>query len=205
MGMHEDIERVAHEASQRLEGHFPGMPEQIERLNAEQLGRAITLWDEHPVTKEPYEQLIGYTLPVQSDQNRHILLFKSGDIFVTDNRYRDMNGTLHQRYKQHFSPNEEPLRFYKRKSIDEVINELHSSTSPWHAKIIFRNTNPSDKERISEVMDQALSCARETKEARERAKEESTRELMRKLDAFFNPTKPHHNPNPSSDVPSSEF
>jgi hypothetical protein len=223
---------------EQMEGAAPGLPEKLEKLNREKLGRAIVIegkkgGDElaaiRDLTKaiktsqsgapsfdqeaqnlpdESKDYLIGYVLPAQSNQEKHVMIFKTGDIFVTA---PPENGYLHSKenYIEEFSPNDEPIKLGSvyGKNVAGVLEGYFKH----YVKFTLSNKNPNDLPQISETIKQALVIAKELKTTREKAKQESIKSLTSQLDSFFDngkqgpstgqtppPTPPSSGPGPNS-------
>lgn len=227
---------------EQMEGSAPGLSKRIERLDFEQLGRAIVIKGENkgqdeiakiesaitraqsllqgkpsnpqdqPPPEESKDYLIGYILPVQADQRRHVVIFKTGSILIieppTGMKYLSSESESEDKYKRDFSPNEDPLTLSREwgKNALEVENRYFKEGI---VHTVLSNKNPNDLPKISEAMSQALSFANELKVSREIAKQESLRDLIRKLDLFFGNGEPNGPPQdqnlppapPTSDQP----
>lgn len=131
------------------------------------------------------EELIGYILPVNPNQTRHLMIFKDGTMLVTEPR----SSTNEVAYIGNFSPNEAPMTFGRTWTLPQVIMIL-SDASPWGSRTLWRNDNPSDVAQIDTAREQAIQVAQVLKEQRIRAKEETSRRLVDNLKNFLFPPKP---------------
>ena len=141
---------------------------------------------EQPPREENKDYLIGYILPIQVDQKRHVLIFKTGTILVTEpsTDYYEGSDRREKEYREYCIPNDYPLGLSSHwgKNATEVENKFFIRT-PF--KVVLSNKNPNDLPKISEAMSQALSFANELKTSREKAKQDSVQDLMKQLDSFF--------------------
>lgn len=191
-------------AGERLEGYFPGLPERIDKLHAEQLGRGIVIKDYQLGSAPPRDELIGYILAVSKDQREHLVLLKTGDIFVISPLTLPVSAEMAQKdvdqeYIAQTSPASIPVELAKNvyPNIDRFVGNPHLRTHLW-ADIKMRNSNPENVPHILAKIDQAMAVAKETKAERDQAKEESAQQLMTKIDELLNPKKP----NPPAEPPS---
>lgn len=210
------------ELDEQMMGAAPGLSEKLEKLNRQQLGRAIVIQGEQrdqgelskintlitrtesvlqgkvadqdsdkgqsPDASKDY--FMGYTLPVQSDQEKHLIILKSGRIIVMappGDEYREHNKI---EYREKFAPNDAPLVLGK--GWGTTINEIEDNyfKTGMNGTIILSNKKPNDLPQIAEAIDKSLILARELKGARDKAKQESVQGLMGKLDSFFGNEQP---------------
>ena len=99
----QDDECFLRSMGEQLEGYIPELPEQIEKLNAAKLGRAIVLKRPAEAGSSP-SQIIGYMLPTNHNQSEHVLLFNTGDLLVSQvegdySGYRDVYLQVHEDLK----------------------------------------------------------------------------------------------------------
>jgi hypothetical protein len=202
---------------EQMEGVIPGFSERLEKLNREHLGRAIIIMgkkeDQSSEVKEltkaiksiqgkgspddmedqalpegNNDYLAGYILPVQADQEKHVMILKTGIIAITQPKRDDREYYVEQ-YKKDFSPNEYPMMFPNvwGKDTNRLYEDLLKDN---YCKVILSNQKPEDVPQVMEALDQSLVLAKELKVTREKAKQDSLKGLMGKLDAFFNEGKP---------------
>ncbi len=189
-------------AGERLEGYFPGMSERIDKLYAEQLGRGIIIQRSSSAPPSP-DELIGYILPVSRDQREHVVLFKSGDIIITSSvttlpHEQTTQQQANQQYAdQHYieimSPGPIPIELGVRSypSIDRFVNDPNSLRVYLRADIKMRNSNPETVPHILVKVDQAMAIAKEAKAERDKAREDSAKQLMSKIDELLDPKRPN--------------
>ncbi|MDO8658946.1 MAG: hypothetical protein Q7K55_09480 [Candidatus Levybacteria bacterium] len=171
---------------EQMEGYFPGLSERIDELNYQQLGRGIMI---RKAERDPASQakLVGYVLPLQSDQEKHLVILKNGTLFVIEPVHDPQMPGAIPVHKRDFSPSETRYEFpdfYNMAEVEQNLIELPGE------KISLRNDNPENLPQIYEAMDQAISLAKELKGKRVQAKKESAQTLINKLDTFLNPSKP---------------
>ena len=169
---------------EQIEGYFPGLSEKIDELNYQQLGRGIV------VGQGENKKLVGYILPLQANQEKHLVILKSGTIFII--QPNNPSEVSKEFYIKNFSPSPESSLFPFH-NIQQIERHFIEDIS---LKITLQNNNPQHLPQIYEAMDQAISLARELKEKRDQAKNESAQEFIKKIDAFLNPPKKLSGENP---------
>ncbi|MCL4366106.1 hypothetical protein M1437_02670 [Patescibacteria group bacterium] len=195
--MQEGDEAFLRSAGERMEGYFPGLSERIDKLNMEQLGRGIVLKHFQEGARSSSE-LIAYILPVSKDQREHVILFKSGDIFVTSVPSPGAGALSTQAdadkyYTNKMAPSPVPIEVtdFKYSNIGQVVGDINAvSSHNFWSRITGRNSDPASTTQVLAKVDQAIIVAKETKAERDRAKEESAKQLLAKIDEFLNPKKP---------------
>lgn len=181
---------------ERLEGFYPGLSERIDRLNDEQLGRAIVL---KPIGQQSEAQLVGYILSVDQNQSEHVILFKTGDILVTkaENPIPGDSTPVRDIYIAKTSPSEEAIEFHATTRSSQII-QLLIGTNLLMAQVTLRNDSFANLPQILEKVDQAIKVASEVKANRDKAKRDSAESVINKLDQLF---KPPQNPQSPTDQP----
>lgn len=163
--------------SERLEGYLPGLPGIIEELNLQYYGRAIFLG---PLSGKP-DELIGYALPLQENQKRHLVVFKTGDILITEpdiSTYPSNQVDWRiDTYLKEFSPSLDGMLVIAL-TIHQAIRQFTQAFNKFAAKTTLYNTNPDQESDINQAIVQAVTLGKKLKEQRTRAKETSAALLM---------------------------
>ena len=137
------------------------------------------------------EELIGYILPVNPEQSRHLVIFKDGTMLVIEPR-NTININI---YKNYFYPSEAPFQKDRITSIPQIVSNLSSIANPFDCHVLYRNDNPADEAQIDAAREQAVQVAFQLKEQRDRTKKATTRRLIDSFQAFLFPPKPTEGPN----------
>lgn len=207
-------EKFFQELDEQLEGAAPGLSQRLERLNFEQLGRAIVVKKddragdvakaerivasvqgksvsdfEEIAQRRNKEFLAGYILPVQADQAKHVIILKNGSILVIRSPVPgEAIFSEKHHYLDRFSPNAYALEL----SHDwKDVNSIESEYLPQYSKVVLSSKNPRDLPQIAEAISQSLGLARELKASRDKAKQDGLKILTEHLDSFFGTNKPN--------------
>lgn len=168
---------------ERFEGFFPGMSEQIDRLEADRYGRAIQAG-----SKIEDLRTVGYILPANEEQTEYVVMLKTGDVMVIQPRDPHDPNSL-STFQKYFSQNEEPIPGnYSNPST--LVSKLVDNLFSYHSKLVARNNDSSQVPQVLETVDNALRVAKKLKEQRDEAKNTSAEEVIRRLNEFFRPPKP---------------
>lgn len=229
-----NVENFLNDVNAKAEGAYPGMKERLEGLRFEGLGRAIVIEGRSKKDKlteafmeklidntakpqdvnEGKDDLIGYSLPLDENELKHLLILKNGSIYVTtpnlDNVISaDPNRKMEEikeRYRKQFGLDEQPNSF---PSLWGGVGDWESKylLSTGDYKILSSNKNPGDIEIIKESIKQATRIAREVKRKKEALTKESVSFLFEELDSLLkggpeksnndNPPIPPENSSPS--------
>lgn len=182
--MQEHDERFLGEMSEKAAGFYPGLSDRIHELSYQGLGRDIVIGGSlgHPI------KLVGYILPLNFEQSRHILMFKSGLIIVTEPNPKTLI-TNPDLYKAEFSPSREPLILNWDSNLQRGIYDLYSGLLFKGQSVVLRSDNPTEKEQIKQALARAFSFAEELKREKDAAQREIADELIISLDRLLNPPK----------------
>lgn len=210
MGLDPESARFLGDMDERAKGFDPEISRLVDELRFQQLGKPIvyiaappsenyqkqiasslatlagnaqTPLESAPESAE--EELIGYILPAQSDQNRHLVIFKDGTMLVTE---PVDTGKIDQ-YRHYFAVSENPFTVDRGTSIPKVVASL-SFVPPTGNKVLYRNDNPSDVPQIDAAREQAIQLAQGLKEQRVKAKGDTSRRLVDGLKNLLFPPKP---------------
>lgn len=167
---------------EQFEGYFPGLPERIDELHFQQYGRGIATSSGSRKLESMKDKLVGYILPVEENQEKHLLVFKDGDMMVV---VPDKQITL-SAYQSEFSPND-ALKRFAGFNLSEIKHYYLTSVL---CQVILRNDSPVLQEEISKVIDQAIDVAKKLKEQRMRARDTSAKEFIQKIDQLLKPFEP---------------
>jgi hypothetical protein len=190
--------------------------EMIDRLDREQLGRALVITDSGPQSaqirqsdagtdveirpREERETVIGISLAMEPE--RHLLVFKNGGMLVTEPWGR------HDNYKQALDPNEIPLARHREiwKSIPAAINWFSGDGGKGHcaAQVTDSLRSEEDLPRFEEHFDKAIAVASTRKEQQEAARRKGMRTFVDKLQntIFKRPDMPPGSTEPPRHPPS---
>lgn len=186
-------------AGERMEGYFPGLSKRIDKLNSEQLGRGIVISNyQTDSSTPPRTELVGYVLPTGNDQREHVIIFKSGDIFVTLPTKAIPNSQTPQeaydtRYILKLNPTLNPIEFDARgtySNVEKMVGNPNLMRMEFWADVEMRNSSSESIPRIMAKVDQAITVAQEAKAERDRAKKESAQQFITRIDELLNPKKP---------------
>ena len=156
-------------------GSFPGMKEQIDWLETNRLGRTIAMRKVEPLTQSPKKQIrVGYCLPLNNEQTKHIILFEDGLIIVTEPQNTD--DRFVSSYKEIFSPNELPYEMFGDADIPTAVDLIKHSN-----KVPYTNEMPSYKEIILSDLDKALKLSVEMLASRQQTKIETAQEAILRI------------------------
>lgn len=171
----------------------------IGRLDEEQFGRALIVTKQGPervavtqtdtgfsaeAQKTPVDRsLIGYVLPLSSDNSSHLVLMIDGTMLKIDPAFSGAS-----RYKERFSPNNEPIDAsnisFSIFSSLTAINYLSAHGGDLELRISEKSTD--DPEPFVGYLDQAVSVAQGLKEKREAATQRGMALAINKLTTLFN-------------------
>ena len=151
---------------------IPSSSEIIEKFHNDNLGRAISV-------KNGYkEQIVGYILSVTNDNSRHFVVFSNGDMFVIKpSIITDEEKTI---YKDTYSANKTSLALGEWATSAEDASEYIKKSS--FCDVVFTNDTTRNADELPAIMDQAIMTATENKMDRERAKQESVKQLVHAVD-----------------------
>ncbi|MEO6508838.1 MAG: hypothetical protein ABIO02_02700 [Patescibacteria group bacterium] len=184
--MHEESSEFIGKSLDRLDGSYPGLPKTLEKLRQEQLGRAITTFKKNEVTGEVSYDLHGYILPLNKNELSHLLVFRDGTMLMVE-AHGGHESTL-EHYRKSFAASEEPYKFSDGHTLDTIID--HLSSYSW-ARNMHNSRIPADEKYFETAIEQAISCAQESKKEREAVTQRLMDRLMDRLNAeIFNPTRP---------------
>lgn len=198
------------QAGERMEGYFPGMSERIDKLSAEQLGRGIVIerYKADP-TSQSRDELVGYILPVDATKREHIILFKSGDIFVISPRTlgsgaKSTQADMDRYYGDVTNPSPVPVELsaISYPTIERVVGSSSFTRDRLAANINMRNNDPTNVQNVLAKVDQAVSFAKGAKVEKDKAKEYSANQSMTRIDELLNP-KSSGGPQPPLPPPTS--
>lgn len=161
-------------------GYYPGLSERINELSYQGLGRAIVVGGATDISIE----LVGYILPINFEQSKHVLMFNSGLVMVTEPNPRIVvrNPNL---YKVEFSPSTEPLVIDSGGSLQRGIHVIYTGTLFKGQEVILRSDNPAEKDQIKLELAQAFSFAEELKRKKDAAQKEIADELINSIDRLL--------------------
>lgn len=210
MGLDQESQRFLSGMDEVAKGYNPELSRLVDELRFQNLGKPIVYAATTPsmhaqqqiveslaklagnpqqhieaAPAEHGEELIGYILPVTADQNRHLVIFKDGTMFVTE----PSNTNSIPRYRANFAASDEPFTF-DRFSLAQIKAWLGESPNAWDNKILYRNDNPADVVQIDAAREQATQVAVDLREQRMRAKQETSRRLIDSLKGLLFPAKP---------------
>ncbi len=132
------------------------------------------------------EELIGYALPINVEQSRHVMFFREGLILVTEPK--ENNESCVKDYKMRFEPSDHP--FITSAPEREFIREVISGDPDFFSRVILRSDYPEHTQRISEEMKTAIELASQLREKRNLAKQAVIKDTARQIDALLNPPQP---------------
>jgi len=158
------------------DGTNPEMVKRIDELDYNQYGRAIRQKDSN--------QLVGYILPLNTNQTEHLVLFVNGRIIKT----RPINEMAEWLYREKLSPSEEPYAELGQSSVGNVIGLLSTvHNNYFQALRTAINEDPNQVPEIEEAIKQALSIAKALKDQRQKAKADSLTFLFGEIDNLLRP------------------
>ena len=161
-----------------LQGDFPEMPDLLKELDFYKLGRAITVFE----SRDPTEtKSIGYILPLDVDQSRHLAIFQDGTIIIIEPRTKEDEVAYHG----HMDINESALFLFQSYSPADLLAYWATTSQPY--KITRTNLDESAIEEINTAVDTALEVARGLKESRDRARITTASNAVDKLNHFLHP------------------
>lgn len=142
-----------------MKGNPPEMVELLDMLEFHQLGKPIT---RHFGTGE--DETIGYMLPTNREQTKHLLIFKDGTVLVTepDDPYEK------ELYIRHHQPSATPFEV-NGPSLPVVVGNL-KLRKLFYGKVTMDSTDPTQTEIVKGEVDKAIKIAQQLKEERTSAK-----------------------------------
>lgn len=185
MGAPEDFDRtfgnIGQEASKKLEGYFPGLSEKVDELVYRRYGKGIRINRDE---RDPQSQsrIVGCILPLDSNQNKHLIILKSGTILVTE----PATDVYEELYRKKYSLSTMDYEFDPIDTLNSVEHNIATGGSHF-SKVILNNQNLDQADQIKQAVIDAVNLARVEKEKRDRAKEETARDAIAKIDQFLNP------------------
>ncbi len=135
--------------------------------------------------------LVGYVLPAQADQKKHVVILRNGSILIIRPPLPGKALFGEEYYEKKFSPNSHPIEVGRSYG---GVDALETTYIPLFGEIVLSSKNPRDLPKISEAVSQSLGLARELKASRDKAKQEGLGNLMGQLDTFFGKDKPKDTP-----------
>lgn len=197
--MIEPFDEIGKQAGEQLEGYFPGLPDRIAELNFQQYGRAIIVRKDYR-DPESIDKLVGYILPLQEDQGKHLIIFNDGFMLVTEPDDNSTNYEKVERYKNQFRPHNDPLEFDSFSNLPKIESSFIGPT--FWGKVSLRNDNLSQQQEIAGAIRQAVIVAKELKERRLKAKVETVNLFLGEIDGLLY-SQPNQQPAepPSADYP----
>lgn len=187
---------VAREASQRLEGLFPGLPERVDELAFQQLGKPLII-NRDERKPDSRDQIAGIALPLQPDELRHIVIMKNGIICVVEPNLEGGITPEHMRnlYLDSFRIGSLEVKYPYFWDIRNVTENLLSRNSYFHNRVVLRNDNPNHLGGINQAIGEAMELSRRLKGQRDKAKEETATRALEEIDKLLNPPRTDQ-PNP---------
>ncbi len=151
------------------------------------MGRGISLGD--PIVGgygagSSQNELIGYILPLNDDNTRHIVLLRNGMMVVCEPRFDVGDGLNH--YKTDHAPNDMDNLYSKSVFSDEGVFEQYLGRDPY-SKVVLRGDKPENSEQIQQALDTALEIARKQKEIRDQTLSSNAKDAIRKINDLFTP------------------
>lgn len=197
--------------------------ETIDRLDQEQLGRALAIRDTDPASArvthqtsgdielhelpaEERETIIGYALPLKDDDTKHLLSFKDGQMCVTE-PYSDENIPASERivsnYKNNFRANAAPLTRSRKEwgSVPGAVNSLRSHGINLQARVTDTNDSPDKVDYFNEVFDAAIDVATRRKTEKDQVRRQTMNNFMTRLDQKLFPKPDQPPPSPGGEGP----
>jgi hypothetical protein len=170
-----DISAVNESIAQVLEKNQEAlsMPNKIKSLHSRNLGRAIS----HQ--KNNIDYLLGYILPLNQKQSKHLVLFNDGRIFVTIPSEK----LKKEEYINNFKPNATPFRLDSL-DINLVQNTYLFGAVP-KCKVILKSDEVSHK-KIEKLTFKALKLSQELKRERELLELNNANIAANTIDLFLN-------------------
>lgn len=168
-------------------GAFPGFPERLNQLKATGLGRGISLGD--PISggygaDSAQNELIGYILPLNTDNTRHIVLLRNGMMVVHEPIFSTGDGL--NRYVTNHAPNDMDYLYSKSVFSDGGVFEQYLGRDPF-SKVVLRGDKPEDVEQIQQALDTALEVARKQKEIEDQTLRNNAQTALGKINDFLTP------------------
>src|SRR3954471_10030497 len=95
---------------EQFEGNYPGLPEVVDRLCFEELGKPIAtaeiaISETNSEARERRLKVVGVTLPVTKEGKDHYWVFNTGDMLRTESYDKDREVG----YSRMLSPSQEPF------------------------------------------------------------------------------------------------
>jgi hypothetical protein len=131
--------------------------------------------------------VIGYALPLQADEMKHLLVFKDGEMCIIE-PYSDAiirrSDRMEEEYKHKFGASPTPLVESRSswKSIPDAVQQLRQHGIIHRARVLDTNTSTDKIPVFNDAFDTAISVGMEKKQQREHARRQTMRSFMDKLD-----------------------
>lgn len=148
-------------------------------LQAEQVGRPIVAATvTRQARSEPVEApLVGYILPINSENMQHLHLFASGDMIITE-AYLPKSGAKLREYQEQYGPGLVPTTLATPAGAVEEAIRAHITTMrlqgmAHNVRVLLSNESAEQANHFHHAMNAAIDTARLCRVQREQAKLES--------------------------------
>lgn len=194
--------------------------EMIDRIDREQLGRALVIRDSGPQSTRVRQTDAGADIEMQPSQTRdtvigislslgseqHLLVFKNGAMLVTEPRYTDQGSR--DDYKEIFDANEEPFAMDRQRwrNIPDAVNRIRGVDGKGllGARVTDSLHTEQDLTRFDGYFGKAIEIAAKRKEQQEAVRRKGMRAFTDKLEEtiFKQPEPPPGSERPPDQPPS---
>ena len=184
--------------------HSLEFAETVDKLDREQLGRAIAISDSgpqgsrvthgmsgevevHQLPDNATETVIGYALPLEPDDTKHLIVFKDGQMVVTEpwsNAHLPVSDQMKEKYQHNFGANPTPYAESRRswKSVPGAVHSLKKYGINYAARVTDANTASDKTEFFDQMFDRSIDIASQRKQEREQVRRQTMKSFMSKLD-----------------------